>query len=794
LSTGDQLLTSNPEQDSAWSILVVEDDEGLAALICRALTADGFSTTSVQSGEEAILAFSKSDSKQILVLDYQLSDMQADAVISKLRDDGYTPPFIVITGRGDESTAVKMMKLGARDYLVKGTAMLETLGPLVKRVTRELDMEETLRQTQDRFNRAITNAPSPMMIHAEDGEVLLINDVWTELTGYSKEEIPTISDWTEKAYGQRMAIVQEDIEEAFGLKGRKRWGDYIVTTASGEQRQWSFNSAPLGRLPDGRRLALSMAQDVTDRNRAIARVEDEKSMRAALLDNIPDCVAMIIKKTTREIVASNKAAHDMGAIPGKTCFAMCADNDDTCSFCLAPKLWTSDEPQRLEVEHRGVWYEGIWAPVSDDLYVHYIYNIDKRKRMEKHEKELQEKVIAGERRESLGVLAGGVAHDLNNILGPIILLPEMIDEVLENPGGASAEDIAEAREDLEIIGSSAERAAGMIKDLKALGQRGHIDLQMLDVNLFVKDCLQSPEIAVLLKGSPHVRIDSKLGHEGLTIAGDKIDLHRVLLNLLINALEAIPARGRVRVEVEPFSLTEKKIGYEAKELGDYVAIHVRDTGEGIPDGVLKKMFEPFVSTKKRTAGRSGSGLGLSVVHAIMQDYKGYVDVKRSSGKWSTTFSLYLPAVSENLRLDESDPGDRLPPTGTEHILIVDDELGQRHIARRSLQKLGYKVAEAEHGQAAVKLFEQRDEDENMSQESAFDLVLLDMIMESGFDGLDTYGAILKLCPDQKVIISSGQAENARIQAAEKLGAGWLVKPYDSKTLAEVVRKKLDEKS
>ena len=422
-----------------------------------------------------------------------------------------------------------------------------------------------------------------------------------------------------------------------------------------------------------------------------------------------------------------------------------------------------------------------------------------REAAEEENRELQQKLADAGRRESLGVLAGGIAHDFNNILGPIVMLPDMINEVLEDLDHASTDEIAEAMRSLDVIQDSAGRASDVIKDLTVLGRRGHAGLRTLDMNRVVTRCLATHDVTSLHKDNPNIKIDCRLHDGAMLVSGDKTDLHRVLLNLVVNAVEAISGQGSVLVETELVSLAEQKLCYEAIAPGEYVVVRVRDTGEGIPDHMLRRIFEPFATSKKESGGKSGSGLGLSVVYSIMKDHQGCVDVERNRKEWSTTFSLYFP-VSTADREGEADAQDVAMPSGAEHILVVDDEPGFRFTVSKSLRKLGYTVTEAANGVEAVALFkkattaEVRDGETRSASEPPFDLVLLDMIMGGGIDGLDAFKAMEELYPDVKVIVSSGHAKSERISDAQQMGAGWLEKPYKAQVLALAVREKLDEKS
>ncbi|MFW5739593.1 MAG: ATP-binding protein, partial [Myxococcota bacterium] len=416
-----------------------------------------------------------------------------------------------------------------------------------------------------------------------------------------------------------------------------------------------------------------------------------------------------------------------------------------------------------------------------------VQDITRLRQAEAQQREMEDRLAAAERREALGVLAAGVAHDLNNVIGPIALLPHMIDQVLQNARHASDADITDARKDLQVMADAARRAAHTIRDLKALGRRPTLAKAPMDLTRFIRECLAAQDVEAIRRDHPSVRLETafELTNSPPIIEGDVALLHRALHNLVLNAAESIDGAGRVLVEAACVELRDPLVGFEAVPAGRFGLLRVSDTGQGIPDSVLHRMFEPFVTTKKQCGGQSGSGLGLSVVHSIVRDHDGYVDVERDHEGWSTVIALYFPATSE--RVEPAPPPEEQPlPTGSEQILVVDDEPGQRRLVRRRLQKLGYTVEEAPDGMQALELASKA-----RTAETPFDLVLLDMILSEGFDGLTTLQKLMKLDPSLRAIIVSGHAQEERGRLAEMLGATWLGKPYDAMTLARLVRDRLD---
>jgi len=221
-------------------------------------------------------------------------------------------------------------------------------------------------------------------------------------------------------------------------------------------------------------------------------------------------------------------------------------------------------------------------------------------------------------------------------------------------------------------------------------------------------------------------------------------------------------------------------GYDDVKEGDYAVLSVSDTGIGISSEDMKRIFEPFYT--KKMMGRSGTGLGMTVIWGTVKDHKGYIDVQSAEGK-GTTFTLYFPAsqkvlAEDKLRLSIDD----IMGKG-ESILVVDDEEEQREIASRMLNKLGYSVTSASSGEEAV----------DYMKDNSADLLVLDMIMDPGIDGLETYKRILEFCPMQKAIIASGFTNTERVKEAQRLGAGaYLEKPFLLEKIGLSVRSELDK--
>ncbi len=388
-------------------------------------------------------------------------------------------------------------------------------------------------------------------------------------------------------------------------------------------------------------------------------------------------------------------------------------------------------------------------------------------------KHAEERLQRAEKMEALGTLAGGVAHDLNNVLGIVVGYSELL---LDNLDESSS-----ARSEAGKILKGGQRAAAIVQDLLTLARRGVRSRKVLNLNRIVKESQNFPEFAKALACHPDIVIKMDLAPDLLNISGSGIHLEKSFINLLSNAAEAMPNGGTLTVRTANHYLDQPISGYDEVREGDYVVLSVSDTGEGIPASDLKRIFEPFYT--KKVMGRSGTGLGLAVVWGTVKDHFGYITVQSEEGK-GTTFTLYFPVTREELSSEEETVSASEYMGNGETILVVDDVKEQRELAGTMLRKLHYKVVTVSSGEEAVEYVKRH----------TVHLVVLDMIMDPGMDGLDTYAKILEMHPDQKAIIVSGFAGTRRVREAQSLGAGaYVKKPYILETLGLAVRKELERK-
>ena len=399
-----------------------------------------------------------------------------------------------------------------------------------------------------------------------------------------------------------------------------------------------------------------------------------------------------------------------------------------------------------------------------------------------HERDELERLATSKRLESLSVLAGGVAHDLNNSLGPIVALPDLLLAELDKLDPDAR--VGEMRADLRSIKAASLHASQTIKDLLTLGRQGRVNKGRLDLVAVVSKCIAENSAWIATEVGRRVRIAAHLPSKPLIVQASEAHLVRAISNLIRNGVESIDGDGQLTMRAGERRLTESIVGFERIEPGRYAVVSISDTGRGIPQQDLGRAFEPFYSTKP-LGESSGTGLGLSIVHGVVKEHGGFIDVTSVRGQ-GTTFTLYLPCLASEERPD-APPTPTPLPLGRPAILLVDDSPILLRTGRRVLEHLGYQVEALESGKEAYQRFERAA----ATGKSPCDLVILDMSLLEERDGLEIFEQIRQLFPNQRALLVSGHAPNDRVHAAMERGVGWLAKPYTIESLAETVAKTLE---
>ena len=405
---------------------------------------------------------------------------------------------------------------------------------------------------------------------------------------------------------------------------------------------------------------------------------------------------------------------------------------------------------------------------NTSLAIANVFDITERIRQENEKKRLQDQLQHAQKMEAVGTLAGGIAHDFNNLLQAINGYTQLLlmDKSSHDTDYAS----------LEAIKNASERAATLIRQLLQFSRKARTERKPITLNKEVHHAA-----GILNRTLPKmVSIEIHPGQGLWLINADPVEIEQILLNLGHNAADAMPDGGKLVIETENVTLDEEYVSNHAgAKTGRYVLLTVSDTGHGMDEDTLKHIFDPFYTTKE--IGK-GTGLGLASAYGIVKSHGGYIMCYSEVGQ-GTTFKIYLPAIDGTDSKQVKKVIDRLPPGGSETILLVDDEEAIRSFAKQALSMVGYRILTASSGEEAIETY--------LSKVNDIDLVMTDLGMP-GMGGHKLLRRLLEIDANVKVIIASGYSENAQAKETLEQGAkGYIGKPYHLSHLLQKVREVLD---
>lgn len=745
------------------NVLIVEDSEDDVQLLVNELKRGGYAprhqcVTTAASMKEALTQ----ENLDVVLADYNLPAFSGLDALRVLHESGRDLPFIIVSGNIGEETAVAAMKAGAHDYMMKDN--LARLVPAVEREISEarirLEHKQAERQLRQ-LSRAVRQSPIVIMITDTNGSIEYVNPKFTEVTGYTFQEVLGKNPRLLKS-GNMPCEVYRDLWNTI-LAGKEWRGELHNRKKNGELYWEAASISPVRDASGVVTHFLAVKEDITERKHDQERIREQ----AALLDQTQD--AILVLGLDQRLRYLNRSAERCYGVPADQLLNQCAASllfqenpshcAEVCQKTLESGNWSEEISHTTTLGARRIVFSR-WTLIHDEKgnpTSFLIVNTD----VTEH-KRLEEQFLRAQRMESIGTLASGVAHDLNNILSPILMSADLL-----RPLATTAED----KGLIAMIEQSTRRASDVVKQLLTFG-RGvegrRIKLQPL--TLLKEMC------KVIRETFPkNLNLRQQFPPNLWAIQADPTQIHQVLLNLCVNARDAMPRGGQLTIAAENLMVDAAFSAMNSEIVpGPYVVIEVNDTGVGIPQEIMHKIFDPFFTTKE--LGK-GTGLGLSTALGIVNSHGGFVQVNSRVGE-GTQFKVYLPASIEKSELDSETSINPLPQGRQELILVVDDEEAIRRVSQHALESNGYRVITAGDGaEALLALSRSREQ---------IRAVVTDMLMPV-MDGATLIRSLRRHSLDLRVIAMSGlvEQEEAAIQAGLGDGA-FLIKPFNAEKLVRTV--------
>jgi PAS domain S-box-containing protein len=756
---------------------MAEDNPQDAELILRELRSEGFDPqwNRVQT-EQAFRTSLKSDI-DIVLCDHAMPEFDGSRALEIVKQSGLGIPFILISGTIGEDIAVTAMKNGATDYLLKDR--LSRLGPAVTQALEQSRYrkehgasEEALRESEERFRQLADNIDEVFWITDPAKNVILyVSPAYEAIWGRSCADVyGSARSWLDAVHPEdREAVHRAALtKQAAGTYDE----EYRICRPNGSIR-WIHDRAFPVRSENGEIYRIvGVARDIT----APKQTEGLLREQADIINRAHDAI-MVRDFETHRITFWNSGAQSLygwsaeealGRTVGELVFAAATDVEPLTRLLVATGEFHGEvrqvtkDKKDLVVDSRATLVRDAEGSPSSVL----IINTDVTER-----KKLETQLLRAQRLESIGTLASGVAHDLNNILAPILM-------------GAAVLRRTKMEENDEMILSTieicAQRGADIVKQVLTFARGAEGERIQIQAALLLKDVGKIADETFPKK----ITVRTSFSDPLWCVHGDPTQLHQVLLNLCVNARDAMPAGGTLCLSAENFPVDEHYASMtpDAKA-GPHVRFEVTDTGMGIPAENMGKIFDPFFTTKELG---HGTGLGLSSVIGIVKSHGGFMSVYSEIGR-GTTFKIYLPATIGEIEARAETAAVVSPRATGELLLIVDDEKAILQVAKALLEGHGYQVVTAEEATEALAIFAVR--------KNEIRLVLTDLAMPL-MDGIALIRTLQKMKPGVCVIASTGRGgQEQHAHELENLHVGaCLTKPYNKNKLLNTLHEALHHRN
>jgi PAS domain S-box-containing protein len=756
------------------NILIAEDNPMDAQLVLRQLRKDCQlgEVTHVWTEEAFVEAIAKLP--DLILSDYDMGSFTGFRALEILREQGRDTPFILISGTIGEDLAVEAIKQGASDYLLKdrlgrlGTAVSQAIKDC--RLRRERKQAETaLAMSESRYRLLVEQASDGIFTVSSTGRYTDVNARGLEMLHYTREDFLRLNlgDLIAREDGVRLA------QEIAALKqGQTRVSEFKIRRSDGT---WFDAEISARALPDGQ--LLGIVRDLTERRRSEQVLRESEERFRQLAENIhevfwitdPEKRTMLYISPAYETIWGRSRLAIMEN-PSDWLEAIHPDDRPRVSASIARQLQGDyDEVYRV-VRPDGCirWVRDKAFPIRD--HSGNVYRIVGTAEDITENRKLEAQFLQAQKMEAIGTLAGGIAHDFNNILTAISGYTELIKAQVPAESHIAAY--------LQALQQASTRATSLVRQILAFSRRGNQERRPIQLRSVVEESLKLLRATIPVTVSFDVQLDDKLP----PVLADATQIHQVMMNLGTNAAHAMNDQvGRFTVRLEFREITERFARTTTRlRTGPHVCLIVSDSGHGMSPEIMARMYEPFFTTK---GPGEGTGLGLAVLHGVMQSHNGDVVVKSTVGA-GTVFELYFPAhlLPQEPLAPKDDVG--IPHGLGERILLVDDEGPVMIVGRLMLEQIGYKAQG--HTDPSAMLEHIR------ADPGAFDLVITDLTMPA-MTGLDFARQLQTIRPDLPIILTTGYNSTLTPERVRELGIReMLLKPLSMHSLAQALRRALNQ--
>jgi PAS domain S-box-containing protein len=631
-------------------------------------------------------------------------------------------------------------------------------------ITERKLSEAALRESEERYRKLVEFSPDAIGILSE-GKIVFINVAGAKLHGavnpeqlIGKPVIDFIHPEYQKLAKERIQQMIEEGKNVSSIEEKFIKLDGSIIDVEVISMPFTYKGKPGIQV---------IIRDTTDRKRAEEALKQSEEKYRMLIDNIQDGVFIIQdgKIQFANEASARMAGYIVGEVIGKD-FREFVAPEDLEIVAERNQRRHAGEDAPHEYEFRVLHKDGktrvlVNMNVGLITYRGRVASMGTVKDITE-KKKLESQLLRAQRMESVGTLASGIAHDINNVLTPIMLSQELLREKLTDE---------ESQRLLDTIERSTKRGANLMKQVQSFAKGAEGERNVLQVAQIVSEIRE-----IANETFPRsIKIRTDIPKDLWTISGDSTQLHQVLMNLCVNARDAMSNGGILSIYAENILIDEDyaHINTEAK-IGPYIVITVSDTGTGIPTEIIDRIFEPFFTTKEHG---KGTGLGLSTSVGIVKSHGGFITVYSEVGK-GTAFKVYLPAITTPETLKVQEHQHELPAGDGELILVVDDENQIREITKKTLETHGYRVITANDGKEAISLYSKYRE--------KIKLALMDMMMPV-MDGSTSIRELHKINPKLKIIAVSGLTEKDKLaKDYETYIHAFLTKPYTTEKLLSTI--------